>query len=136
MKKLLTILLAALLCVCCVSMVACKEESGVEGKYKFYSLTYGGTTYNIGDTYQGVVLSADTMSLELKKGGVCVTTSPDGSNNGTWVKDGNTITITTVYEYDGETSTDITNGTLNGEDLTLVYNSDTPYEMTYIFKKA
>lgn len=136
MKKLLTILLAALLCVCCVSMVACKEEAGVEGTYKFYSLTYNGETYNIGDEFQGVEMTADTVKIELKKGGDCVMTTPNDESNATWAKDGNTITITSSYDAGGGTMTSTQTATINGTEMTMTANPDTPYEMTYVFKKA
>ena len=147
MKKLLTILLAALLCVCCVSMVACKEEAGVEGTYKFYSLTVDTTTYEVGDTIPGggmfgpndMTLTADAMTLELKKDGTAISKNNGETHPGvtmTWSKSGNTITLTSTYVSGGETQTDTQNLTLNGNEITMVANPDTPYEATYVFKKA
>ena len=139
MKKLLTILLAALLCVCCVSMVACKEEAGVEGTYKMYSVTISGTTYEVGDTipagaFMGnpvdMVLAAEYMSLELNKDGTAVSKMNGEvmNNEITWSKSGNTITIT----YNGGGSDE---ATLNGNELSMVTNSPAG-EMTYVLKKA
>ena len=47
MKKLLSILLAAMLIVACFGMVGC----GVSGKYEFYAIEINGEQYKVGDTF-------------------------------------------------------------------------------------
>ena len=68
MKKLLTILAAVMLCVCCFAMVGC----GVEGEYSFYSMEIDGQTYKVGDTYMGVEITEESVAmykLEIKEEG-------------------------------------------------------------------
>ena len=123
-------------------MVACKEEASAEGTYNINSDTAGGETYEIGDNVPAMViaptevtLTADFMTIELKKGGSATIKNygqeqPDATI--TWSQSGNTITITTTYDgqepYDQE-------ATLNGNDLTMV-SSSPAVEVTYVFKKA
>ena len=68
MKKLLTILLAAVLCLSCLAMVGC----GVEGEYSFYAIEYNGETYKVGDEVAGLgkLEAEDFESFELAKDGV------------------------------------------------------------------
>lgn len=99
MKKLLAVLLAAIACVACMALVGC---GGAEGTYKFESMTmtYGDETVTIkaGDEFQGMTFEKDMMIIELKKGGKCIMTSSmygeAETEEGTWKKDGDTITIT------------------------------------------
>ena len=133
MKKILTILIATLLCICCVGMVACGGD-GVEGVYKFKSMTYEGETYEIGDEapWGDDILSADSNTFELKEDGTVVSTSKVAgqteTQNGTWTKDGNTITVVMTVGSQSQTVT----MTLDGNVLT--YN--VMEGMTYVYEKA
>ena len=132
MKKLLTIMVVALLAVCYFGLVAC--GGGVEGTYKFKSMTYEGQTYNIGDVapWGDDVLTADSNTFELKKDGTAVATSNVAgqveTQNGTWTQDGNTITVSITVEDQTQTVT----MTLDGNVLT--YN--VTEGMTYVYEKA
>ena len=67
MKKLLTILAAVMLCVCCFAMVGC----GVEGEYSFYGVQIGDEVYKEGDTYLGQEISGKAYgTFELAADGV------------------------------------------------------------------
>ena len=133
MKKLLTIMAAALLAICCFGLVAC--GGGVEGTYKFKSMTAGGETYAVGDVApwgDGVeTISADYIVLELKADGVVAYTMSMGdeteSMTGTWAQNGNAITIT----IEGEAQT----FTLEGKTLTMTYGEG-EYSSTTVFEKA
>ena len=133
MKKLLTIMAAALLAICCFGLVAC--GGGVEGTYKFKSMTAGGETYAVGDVApwgeDGETISADYLVLELKSdGSVAYSMSMGGeteSKTGTWAQDGNTITIT----IDDEAMP----FTLDGKTLSYTYGEG-QYSSTTVLEKA
>lgn len=74
MKKLLTVLVALMLCVCCFGMVGC----GLEGKYELVGIEIDGDLYEEGDkyTFMGQTITFDQMAkdagkLELKEDEVC-----------------------------------------------------------------
>ena len=127
MKKFLTFLLAALLCVCCVGMVACKgtpQDPEVHGVYKTYSLTANGETYNIGDTLPGggmfgpndMQLTQEVMTIELKEDGTYVMTELGYDlGGGVWTQEEDAIRL----EISGGATVD---APLNGEYLTLDYS--------------
>lgn len=104
MKKLLTILAAVMLCVCCFAMVGC----GVEGEYSFYGIQIGDEVYKEGDTYLGQEISGKNYaSFELAKDGVCKT---DGKveEGTTWAEKDGKVVISVEglgevmeYEIDG-----------------------------------
>ena len=133
MKKLLTIMAAALLAICCFGLVAC--GGGVEGTYKFKSMTAGGETYAVGDVApwgeEGETISADCIVLELKADGVVAYTTTMGGEpqalEGTWTQDGNAITITIA----GDAQT----FTLEGKTLSYTYGEG-EYSSTTVLEKA
>lgn len=103
MKKVklwLATVVALVLGVCCLA--AC--GSGVEGTYKFYSMTVEGQTLKAGESYMGVInLSEEFFVLELKGDGTCVmkTAMADETVEGTWKQDGedeNKIVVTSEDE--------------------------------------
>ena len=106
MKKVtvwLASVLALIVGLCCLA--AC--GGGVEGTYKFYSMTVGEQTVKAGEEMGGVTISKDYMVLELKKDGNCTVKSAMAGGqeqSGTWKKndeDENKIEVT----VDGETLT-------------------------------
>ena len=128
MKKLLTILLALVLCVACLGLTACKDD--VVGTYKFYSMTAGGETVVVGSeeaTEYGI--TADYIVMDIKEDGTAtITNNMFGGDepyvaSGTWVKDDNGLTIT----IEGEAQT----FTIEGD--TLILSSE---GQTMVLKKA
>ena len=132
MKKFLSILLVGLLCVCCFALGACKEEEPKTEVFKLQSITYAGTTYELGDEFMGNALTKDTIVFEFKDNGKAVAkqngTPAEGSM--TWTKDGNTYTIVQTVEDESMTYT----GTLEGDILTLDLSGNGI--MIYTLKKA
>ncbi|MBE5734235.1 MAG: hypothetical protein E7347_04190 [Clostridiales bacterium] len=124
MKKLLTILLASLLCLCCVGMVACKDEPKAD-TYKIYSITAQGTTYNVGDEMPAgfmdspvaITLTESYMIIKLFDNGKVETemAGEKTSEGMTWSQEGDVITVVTVSEYEGETYSYETVFTVDGE---------------------
>lgn len=103
----------AVICVC--ALVAC---GGVEGTYKLYSMKMGGVEITLGEEMEGIVLSEDVMTLELKSGGKVVAKSKMGgaeiTEEGEWKlndEDKTKVEIT----IDGETET----ATLDGDKLVM-----------------
>lgn len=106
MKKLLSILLATLLIVCCFGMVGC----GVSGKYELWAVEVDGEVYKDGDT---VELTVDGYTIEkeydewieLFKGYKIDTLKLDkegdakflGYSNLEWEKDGKEINLEGEY---------------------------------------
>ena len=131
MKKLLTILLSALLCLACVGMVACGNDA--EGTYKFKSMTMGGQTFNIGDVapWGDEELTADSNQIVLEKDGVAkavsVVAGHTENQTGTWTLDGENISIT----IEGMTQS----GTLKDGVITLTISAG-GQSMTYVYEKA
>lgn len=122
--------LVAVLCLCVMALAACSSGTGT---YKFSSMTIpaeltGGeaVTVNVGEEFEGMSLSADSIVLELKKDDKFTMSSPlmgsDEAESGTWKKDGKKITLT----VDGESIT----ATLDGKTLTLEIEG-----MTVVLKK-
>ncbi len=91
---------ALVLGLCCLA--AC--GSGVEGTYKFYSMTVDGQTLKAGENYMGIInLSEDFFVLELKNGGTCVmkTAMTSETAEGEWKTDetdSNKIVVTSAGE--------------------------------------
>lgn len=115
MKKVkvwLAALVALVVGVCCLA--AC--GSGVEGTYKFYSMTVEGQTLHAGESYMGVIqLSEDFVVLELKKDGTCTmktAMAPQEAGSATWKVDENDKNkiIVTAEDEDGESVTFTKNG--------------------------
>ena len=108
MKKKLVAIVAMLTIAACLMLTAC--SSGVVGTYKFKSMSYKSVTVEAGGDYQGSVLDADTIVLELKKDKTFVLTSFGYETKGTWEKNGKEITLTedgdnTIFTVDGKTLT-------------------------------
>ncbi len=112
MKKTIAIIaVVLLLSVSLLALTACSPA----GEYKFvsYKATSGGVSveYKAGETYMGVTVEADSVTLELKKDGTYTFTSSipgfSVSNSGTWVKDGKNIKFDDEYtaELKGKTLT-------------------------------
>lgn len=102
----LATLLAFVLGVCC--LVAC-GDSAKEGTYKFrsMSMTTEGVSVDIkaGESYMGVTISEDYMTLELKADGTAVFKGMGETTNGTWkVNDSDKDKIDLTME-EGETQT-------------------------------
>ena len=115
MKKLLVTIVAALLSITCLFMVSCSCDScnSVDGTYKFNSISAQGHTYNIGDEYDGEVLTADTFVVVVKKDNTFTYTVKFGQDTmtmeGTWKKlDGDNYEFTAEGEA---TTVTIKNGT-------------------------
>ncbi|MBQ9734259.1 MAG: hypothetical protein IJV95_00225 [Clostridia bacterium] len=134
MKKLLTILLAAMLSLTVVFMTACKDD--VTGVYKIQSMTYSEgqstMTFNIGDDMPtGGKLTTDFLKLELKDGGTFVMSGElygnDDTFSGSWSVDGETLKMTA----EGETI----NGKIK-DDVITISGLDGSDQMTIVFKKA
>ncbi len=143
MKKLLTLVLAFTLAVCCLGLVACKDgNSSVAGTYKLYSQTVvadGQTvaSFVIGDAVATAAgFTADSMIFDIKADGTVDMTNAmyPGSTieeSGTWTADGNQISIT----IDNVTQT----VTVSGNAITFVETFDdggVSTTMTLVLKKA
>ncbi len=114
MKKILTLLLVAVLAISALAFTACGKDS-VVGTYKFYSFTIDGKEYKVGDKlYETVEFTEDYMTLELKDDNTCYMAQKslaDGTKeekNGTWEeKDGNYFitfdNIPMLVTIDGDT---------------------------------
>lgn len=118
MKKIVTILMATLLCVCSLMIVGC---SNVAGTYKFKSLSSsdGGIEINVevGEKYNGVTITEDFVVLELHDDGTCKLTAYNQTLTGVWTIEGNKITVTT----DGDDSIFVK----KGRKLTMVEDGTT-----------
>ncbi len=83
MKKILSVLLAALMCVCCFGFVGCADT----GVYKFYSLTNeDGNKFEVGEKYNFITLDEDYSIIELKDDGTCIYTNLGIPRKGTFEK--------------------------------------------------
>lgn len=126
--KHLTALLAAILALVLGVVLFAACDSGVEGTYKFYSMTEGDQTIKVGDEVEGVTLSEDYMTIEIKSDGtftISIKNLASGESrgqSGTWetnaedagkidlTVDGETITVsvsggTLTMDMDGATAT-------------------------------
>ncbi len=108
-KVWLAAVVALILGVCCLA--AC--GSGVEGTYKFYSMTVEGQTLKAGESYMGIInLSEDFFVLELKSDGTCTmkTAMTTDTAEGTWKQDGEDKNKIVVTPSEGESVTFEING--------------------------
>ena len=145
MKKLLTILVAFVLGVCCLGLVACNGgdgDSSVAGTYKFYSQTVVANGQTIASITVGSAeataagLTADSMIFDIKAdGSVDMTNAMYPGNtieeSGTWTLDGDQLSIT----IDNDTQT----FTVSGDTITIVEtfsDDNVPTTMTLVLKKA
>lgn len=81
MKRIIILISALIFATACVFFVAC---GGIEGTYKFSSLTVNGETINAGEKYNGITFDKDFMILSLKKDGTCELTSGGLTETGVW----------------------------------------------------
>lgn len=81
MKKILVVVATLILVMTCAMMVAC---GGVEGTYKFSSMTYGETTVKAGEEFEGQKISADDMVIVIEKDGVLKMKEGGEEITGTW----------------------------------------------------
>lgn len=116
MKKFLSLLLVVALMFTCASLVACSKDDDkdpVIGTYALTSMSYNGEERELPE--------GASMTMEIKEDGtVVMTESYNGesdSENGTWVKNDNVVTIT----LDG-----------NATDLTFADNKLTYSEDGYV----
>lgn len=91
MKKLLSILLAAMLIVACVGMVGC----GVKGKYELYAIEIAGAEVKEGEMFE--MVKEEMGSFELCKDGT-VKVNDKVIEKETWEKTDKGVDI----KYDGE----------------------------------
>lgn len=92
MKKLLSILLAAMLIVACFGMVGC----GVQGTWKFYAYEIAGVEYKVGDTYAGVTITEEMVKdigFEFAKDGVVKDLEGNVEEGMTWEKTDDGVSI-------------------------------------------
>ena len=66
MRKFSSSFMALLVVLCCVCFMAC---GGIEGTYKFSSMTIDGVTINAGEKYNGIIVDEDFVILKLEKNG-------------------------------------------------------------------
>ena len=110
MKKLssrFTLVLVAIFCIC---FTAC---GGIEGTYKFNSMTIDGTTINAGEKYNGIIIDEDFVILKLDKNGTCEMSGLGKIETGVWGASENGYVI---VEEDG-TKTPFA---INGNMLTIL----------------
>ncbi|MDY6367492.1 MAG: lipocalin family protein [Clostridia bacterium] len=104
MKKALVVVAALMIAMTCMLFTAC--GGGIEGTYKIKSVSYNGTTYNIGDSMDGEELKSDTYVVVVNKDGTFTfnetyETHPEYSTSmsGTWkLKEGDVYEITLSYD--------------------------------------
>ena len=106
MKKLLSILLAAMLIVACFGMVGC----GVEGKYKFYAYEIAGEQYKVGDEVPGLGKITEEMAkesgFELAKDGVVKDADGEEVESASWEEADGKVTIKIGDFYERELTKD------------------------------
>lgn len=103
MKKVLMMLVVAILSVTCFAFTGCSK---IEGTYKFKSMSgkMDGMeiSLEVGEKFMGMItLTEDYLTLTLNEDGTCIMTSAedaDSANKGTWVKDGDVIKVTASGE--------------------------------------
>ena len=120
-KSLLAVVAAVLALVLGVVLFAACDNGGVEGTYKFSSMTVemDGETKEIkvGESYDGMTVSADYMVLEIKSDGTISMTMGGETYTSTWkAVEGkeNTIEISAVDSPETKTIT-VENGTIKFE---------------------
>lgn len=121
MKKFLSLLLAVALMFTCASLVACgkkDDKDPVIGTYTLTSATENGEAIEIPEGFSSsIVVNEDgTFTMSQSMG------EHTESYNGTWAKDGSTITLTPSSEGDEPVSLTIGENSLT---LTEVYGEDT-----------
>lgn len=130
MKKVRNLLITAIVAVCaaiaCFAFAACGgTETALEGTYKLSSVIISDgentTTVKVGEEYQGVVLSEDMLTLELRADGTFSLTFDNGDGDeGTWAKGDGVVKLIV-----GETTIDVPR---DGKTVTIDFiDKDTIY---------
>ena len=107
MKKVKGLLITTILAVCaaiaCFAFAACSDDTGLEGTYKFSSMTMtvDGTTTTVkaGESYMGMTVNSDYVVLELKDDGNFSMTGMGRTQEGTWKEEDGVVKLT----LDGDT---------------------------------
>ena len=138
MKKLLTIMLALLVSVCCFATVACTPATPEEvGSYELKSVTFNGITFSLGeDAPWGGALAADMFTLELKEDNTIVSVSKIGgltatTQTGTWEKTETGINLNIVEGNETQT----VSATYAAGDLTLNFDMQ-GQTLSYVLTKV
>ena len=131
MKKVRVFLATILTFMLCLF---CFAGCGVEGTYKFESMTVKAgpvtTTVNAGEEYMGKVMSADSMTIELKKDGVAVIGGEEAIECKWEEKDG---AINFYMEEEG-TRVDLYSATVDGDTMTIT-TGEGEFSSTTVLKK-
>ena len=109
MKKFKSVLLV-FLTASCVCFMAC---GGIDGTYKFSSMTIEGVTINAGERYNGIILDEEIIIIKLEKNGTCELNGFGQNTTGVWGASDNGYVI---VEEDG-TKTPFA---INGNYLTML----------------
>lgn len=130
MKK-MRILLVGILTL--ILSLFCLVGCGPQGTYKFQSLTAGALgftkTYEVGEEYNGEVLTEDYFTLELQKDGVAKI-GDDGENFTCEWEEQEDGSI--VFKKDGNT---LYTATIDGNEMTLEFGDTDLAGMTMVLKK-
>lgn len=138
MKKALIVVATLILAMASVMFVAC--GGGIEGTYKIKSVTYGETTYTVGQEFDGQELKSDTFVVEVNKDGTFKFTAKYDVNGqtqteemtGTWkLKEGDVYEITLSYDEEHQ---DTFEATIKDGTLSFTQGNG-QYSMEYVFKK-
>lgn len=130
MKK-VKVLLVGILTL--VLSLFCLVGCGVEGTYKFESLSVGALgftkTYEVGEEYNGEKLTKDYFTLELKKDGTAVVGEDGSTFTCDWAEDDGKIT----FKQNGIT---LYTATVDGNEMTLKFGDTSLAGMTMVLKKG
>lgn len=111
MKRILGIILATFMLVCCFNLVGCIGPIGATGEYEFSSMTDpDGNTYKAGEKYEGIELDEDYFVVELFDDGTCELQLMGFPVEGTY--EINLINIKMDFGYAGEFEGTIIFGTI------------------------
>jgi hypothetical protein len=81
MKKLFTITLSLIMCLSCFALFGCSKA---KGEWVLKAVEFGGSRYNLGEAFQGEILSENTIKLSLQDNDKAVLTTFGVSQTGTW----------------------------------------------------
>ena len=102
MKKVKSLLITTIIAVCaaiaCFAFAGCKDDTALEGKYNFSSMTMTigeeTTTVKAGESYMGATISKDYAVLEIKDDGTFSLTAMGQTQSGTWKEEDGTVKLT------------------------------------------
>ena len=83
MKKLITLLLSIVICTSCFVLIGCTR---VKGEYNLKAIEVSGTRYNLGEEFNGMKLTKDSIKLSIQDDDKVVFTTFGVSQTGTWSK--------------------------------------------------